>query len=193
MQKSTIETLDLEKLSISARDFIESLSLDGFTLEQIKTLCKDRETGLSKEVHSFLCKENKCTDNTEANNAAEKSESARMSCGETLKRMFIETPIAVGYANSVINAASEVSEERCKETFGRDISAPVRVDCVCESIITMFKDPDCPVDKDKFLRGVVAFMLAHQRTQAIAKQTGKSFAEAAADFYKSNKKEESNG
>lgn len=68
MQKSTIETLDLEKLSISARDFIESLSLDGFTLEQIKTLCKDRETELSKEIHSFLCKENKYTDNTEANN-----------------------------------------------------------------------------------------------------------------------------
>lgn len=174
MQKSTIETLDLEKLSISARDFIESLSLDGFTLEQIKTLCKDRETELSKEVHSFLCKENKYTDNTEANNAAEKSESARMSFGETLNRMLIETPMAVAYANTVINAASEASEERCKEATGEDIPAPVRVDFVCKAIIDMFKDPEAPVDKDKFLRGVVAFMLAHQRTKA-------------------NKKEESNG
>ena len=125
--------------------------------------------------------ENKYTNtntNTEANNAAEKNESAR----ETLGRILIETPMAVDYANSVINAASEVSEEHCKETFGRDISAPVRVDFVCESIITMFKDPDCPVNKDKFLRGVTAFMLAHQRKQAIEKQTGES-----------NKKEESNG
>lgn len=160
MQESTIETLDLEKLSISARDFIESLSLDGFTLEQIKTLCKDRETELSKEVHSFLCKEN---------NTAE-------------KRMFIETPMAVAYANTVINAASEAAEEHYKETTGEDILAPVRVDFVCESIITMFKVPDCPVNKDKFLRGVVAFMLAHQRIQADEKQTGES-----------NKKEEFNG
>lgn len=182
MQKSTIETLDLEKLSITARDFIESLSLDGFTLEQIKTLCKDRETELTKEVHSFLCKENKCPDNTEANNAAEKSESARMSCGETLKRMLIEPPMAVAYANAVINAASEVSEECCKKGTGEDIPEPVRVDFVCRAIIYMFKDPDCPVDKDKFLRGVVAFMLAHQRIQANEKQTGES-----------NKKEESNG
>ena len=193
MHKLTIEALDLEKLSISARDLIESLSLDGFTLNQIKTLCKDRETDLSKEVHSFLCKENKYTDNTEANNAAEKNESARMSFEETLGRILVETPMAVGYANSVINAASEVSEEHCKETFGRDIPEHLRVDFVCESVINMFKDPDCPVNKDKFLRGVVAFMLAQQREQAIEKQTGKSFAEAAADFYKSNKKEESNG
>ena len=189
MQKSIIETLDLEKLSTSARYLIQSLSLDGFTLKQIKTLCKDGETDLSREVHSFLCKENKYTDNTEANTAAEKVESAR----ETLNRILVETPIAVGYANSVINAASEVSEEHCKETFGRDIPEPVRVDFVCESVINMFKDPDCPVNKDKFLRGVVAFMLAHQRKQAIEKQTGKPFAEAAADLYKSNKKEESNG
>ena len=112
---------------------------------------------------------------------------------ETLKRMLIETPIAVVYAHTVINAASEVLEERCKETTGEDITAPVRVDFVCESVITMFKDPDCPVDKDKFLRGVVAFMLAHQRQQAIEKQTDKSFAEAVMDIYKSNKKEESNG
>ena len=182
MQKSTIETLDLEKLSISARDLIESLSLDGFTLKQIKALCKDRETDLSKEVHSFLCKENKCPDNTEANNAAEKSESARMSYGETLKRILIETPMAAAYANTVIKAASEAAEERCKEVSGRDIPAPVRFDFVCKAIIDMFEDPDCPVNKDKFLRGVVAFMLAHQRTQAIEKQTGES-----------NKKEESNG
>lgn len=93
---------------------------------------------------------------------------------ETLNRMLIETPMAVAYANTVINAASEASEERYKETTGEDIPAPVRVDLVCKGIIDMFKDPDCPVDKDKFLRGVVAFMLAHQRTQA-------------------NKKEESNG
>lgn len=104
------------------------------------------------------------------------------STNETLKRILIETPMAVGYANSVINAASEVSEERCKETSGKDILAPVRVDFVCESVITMFKDPDCPVDKDKFLRGVVAFMLAHQMQQDVEKQTGES-----------NKKEESNG
>lgn len=182
MQKSTIETLDLEKLSISARDFIESLSLDGFTIEQIKTLCKYRETDLCKEVHSFLCKENKCTDNTEANNAAEKSESARMSCGETLGRILVETPMAVAYANTVINAAAEALEERYKEALDTGITAPERVDFVCEAIIDMFKDYDCPVDKDKFLRGVAAFMLAHQRTQIIEKQTGKS-----------NKKEESNG
>lgn len=101
---------------------------------------------------------------------------------KTLERILIETPMAVAYANSVINAASEVSEELGKEPLGKDISAPVRVDFVCESIITMFKDPDCPVNKDKFLRGVTAFMLAHQRIQATEKQTGKS-----------NKKEESNG
>lgn len=101
---------------------------------------------------------------------------------ETLNRILIETPMAVVYANTVINAASEASEEHCKETFGMDIPEPLRVDFVCESVITMFKDPDCPVNKDKFLRGVVAFMLAHQRKQAIEKQTGKS-----------NKKEESNG
>lgn len=93
---------------------------------------------------------------------------------ETIKRMFIETPMAVAYAHTVIKAASEASEERYKEATGEDISAPVRVDLVCRGIIDMFKDPDCPVNKDKFLRGVVAFMLAHQRTQA-------------------NKKEESNG
>lgn len=104
------------------------------------------------------------------------------STNETLKRILIETPMSVQYANSVINAASEVSEERCKETLGKDISAPVRVDFVCEAVITMFKDPDSPVNKDRFLRGVVAFMLAHQRKQAIEKQTGES-----------NKKEESNG
>ena len=115
------------------------------------------------------------------------------STNETLKRMFIETPMAVAYANTVINAASKAVEERYKETSGEDIPAPVRVDFVCEAVITMFKDPDCPVNKDKFLRGVVAFMLAHQRIQAIEKQTGKSFAETAADFCQSNKKEESNG
>ena len=104
------------------------------------------------------------------------------STNETLKRILIETPMAVAYANNLINAASEVSEERCKEASGKDISAPVHVDFVCEAVITMFKDPDGPVDKDKFLRGVVAFMLAHQRMQAIEKQTGES-----------NKKEESNG
>lgn len=93
---------------------------------------------------------------------------------ETLKRMLIEIPMAVAYANTVINAASEASEERCKESTGEDIPAPVRVDVVCRAIIDMFKDPDSPVDNDKFLRGVVAFMLAHQRIQA-------------------NKKEESNG
>lgn len=101
---------------------------------------------------------------------------------ETLKRMLIETPMAVAYAHTVINAASEASEERCKETTGEDIPATVLVDVVCESVINMFKDPDGPVDKDKFLRGVVAFMLARQRMQDIEKKTGKS-----------NKKEESNG
>lgn len=90
------------------------------------------------------------------------------STNETLKRMLIETPIAVAYANTVINAAY--------------ITAPERVDFVCEAIIDMLKDPDCPVNKDKFLRGVVAFMLAHQRIQANKKQNGES-----------NKKEESNG
>ncbi len=104
------------------------------------------------------------------------------STNETLKRMLIETPMAVAYANTVIHAASEASEERCKEETGEDILAPVRVDFVCKAIIDMFKDPDCPVDKDKFLRGVVAFMLAHQRIQDDEKQTGES-----------NKKEESNG
>lgn len=109
------------------------------------------------------------------------------STNETLKRMLIETPMAVAYANTVINAASEASEEHCKETTGEDIPAPVLVDSVCRAIIDMFKDhmfkdPDCPVDKAKFLRGVVAFMIAHQRMQDIEKQTGKS-----------NKKEESNG
>ena len=104
------------------------------------------------------------------------------STNETLKRILIETPMAVHYANTVINAASEVSEERYKETLGKDITAPVRFDLVCEAVINMFKDPDSPVNKDKFLRGVVAFMLAHQMQQAIEKQTGES-----------NKKEESNG
>ena len=101
---------------------------------------------------------------------------------ETIKRMFIETPMAVAYANTVINAASKASEERCKELSGMDIPAPVRVNFVCEAIVEMFKDPDCPVNKDKFLRGATAFMLAHQRVQANEKQTGES-----------NKKEESNG
>ena len=104
------------------------------------------------------------------------------STNETIKRMFIETPMAVAYANTVINAASEASEEHYKEETGEDIPAPVRVDFVCRAIIDMFKDPDGPVDKDKFLRGVTAFMLAHQRIQVNEKQTGKS-----------NKKEESNG
>lgn len=104
------------------------------------------------------------------------------STNETLKRMLIETPMAVAYANTVINAASEASEEHCGEMTGEDIPAPVRVDFVGKAIIDMFKDPDCPVDKDKFLRGVVAFMLAYQRIQADEKQTGES-----------NKKEESNG
>ena len=105
------------------------------------------------------------------------------STNETLTRILIETPMAVAYANTVIYAASEVSEERYKETTGEDIPAPVQIDFVCKSIIDMLKDPDCPVNKDKFLRGVVAFMLAHQGTQqASEKQTGES-----------NKKEESNG
>lgn len=104
------------------------------------------------------------------------------STNETLKRILIETPMSVQYANSVIKAASEVSEERCKETVGRDIPAHLRVDFVCEAVITMFKDPDSPVNKDRFLRGVVAFMLSHQMQQDIEKQTGES-----------NKKEESNG
>lgn len=104
------------------------------------------------------------------------------STNKTLKRMLIETPMAVDYANTAINAASKASEELCKEKTGEDIPAPVLVDSVCRAIIDMFKDPDCPVDKDKFLRGVVAFMLAHQRIQADEKQTGES-----------NKKEESNG
>lgn len=115
------------------------------------------------------------------------------STNETLKRMLIETPMAVAYAHTVINAVSETLEERYKEALDTDIPAPVRVDLVCKAIIDMFKDPDCPVGKDKFLRGVAAFMLAHQRTKDIEKQTGKSFAEAATDLYKSNKKEESNG
>ena len=41
------------------------------------------------------------------------------STNETLKRMLIETPMAVAYANTVINAASETSEEHCKETTMR--------------------------------------------------------------------------
>lgn len=118
--------------------------------------------------------------NTEANNAAENNESSRKSFGEKFSRIFVETPMAVQYANSVINAASEVSEERCKEEVGRDIPSYLRVDFVCEAVINMFKDPDSPVDKDKFLRGVVAFMLARQMQQDIEKQTGES-----------NKKEES--
>lgn len=140
--------------------------------------------------------ENKYTNtntDTEANNTAEKSESARMSFGETLGRILVETPMAVGYAHSVINAASEASEKRCKELVSRDIPAPLRVDSVCEAVIAMFKDPDCPLDKDRFLRGAVAFMLAHRMKQDIEKQTGKSFCEAAADYLKSNKKEEPNG
>lgn len=104
------------------------------------------------------------------------------STNETIKRMLIETPMAVAYAHTVINAASEALEERYKEALDTDITAPVRVDFVCKAIIDMFKDPDSPVDNDKFLRGVVAFMLAHQKMQAIKKQTGES-----------NKKEESNG
>lgn len=104
------------------------------------------------------------------------------STNETLKRILIETPMAVQYANSVIKAASKVSEKHCKEAVDRDIPAYLQVDFVCEAVITMFKDPDSPVDKDKFLRGVVAFMLAHQIQQDIEKQTGES-----------NKKEESNG
>lgn len=140
--------------------------------------------------------ENKYTNtnaNTEASNTAEKSESARMSFGETLGRILVETPMAVCYAHSVINAASEASEKRCKEMVGKDIPAPLRVDSVCEAVIAMFKDPESALDKDKFLRGAVAFMLAHQTKQDIEKQTGKSFTEAAAEFCKSNKKEESNG
>lgn len=108
--------------------------------------------------------ENKYT-NTEANNAAEKNESSRKSFEGKLSRILVETPMAVYYANSVINATSEVSEERCKETVGRDIPACLRVDFVCEAVITMFKDPDAHLNKDKFLRGVVAFMLAHQMEQ----------------------------
>ena len=129
--------------------------------------------------------ENKYTNtnaNTEANNAAEKLESSRKSFWENLSRIFVETPMAVQYASSVINAASEVSEERSKKTVGRDVLSLLRIDLVGKAVITMFKDPDSPVDKDKFLRGVVAFMLTHQIQQDIEKQTGES-----------NKKEESNG
>lgn len=104
------------------------------------------------------------------------------STNETLKRILVETPMAVYYANSVIKATSEVAEARYKETVGRDIPAHSRVDFVCEAFITMFNDPDSPVNKDLFLHGVVAFMLDHQRKQVIEKQTGES-----------NKKEESNG
>lgn len=83
MQKLTIETLDLEKLSIPARDLILELLYRDFDLHQIKLAMEDgeylRKAGISEkiseEVHSFLCKENKCADNTEANNAAEESES----------------------------------------------------------------------------------------------------------------------
>lgn len=89
------------------------------------------------------------------------------STNEPLKSMHIETSMAVDYANTVINAASKAAEEHCKETTGEDILAPVRVYFVCESVVTMFKDPDCPVDKDTFLRGVVAFMLAYQKTHAV--------------------------
>jgi len=94
----------------------------------------------------------------------------KKSTNETLNRMLIETPMAVAYANTVINAASEASEERYKEALDTDIPTPVRVDSVCKAIIDMFKDPDSPVDNDKFLRGVVAFMLAHQRMQANTKE-----------------------
>lgn len=125
--------------------------------------------------------ENKYT-NTEANNAAEKNESSRKSFEGKLRRILVETPMAVRFASSIINAVSVILEERCKEKLGRNITTPDRVDLVCEAIIDMFKDPVCPLNKDEFLRGVVAFMLTHQRKQAIEKQTGES-----------NKKEESNG
>lgn len=126
--------------------------------------------------------ENKYTNtNTNANNAAEKNESTRKSFAERARRVFIETPMAVKYANTVINAASEESEDHCKETVGRDVPAYLRFDLMCEVVLDMLKDPDTPVDKDKFLRGVVAFMLARQIQQDIKMQTGES-----------NKKEESN-
>lgn len=138
--------------------------------------------------------ENKYTDtnaNTEANNTAEKSESARMSFGETLSRILIETPMAVDYAHSIIRTASEASEKYCESQLGKDIPAPLRVDTVCEAVIAMFKDPDCLVNKDRFLRGAVAVMVAQQMKKDFEKQTGKSLAKAAADFYKANKKGES--
>lgn len=137
--------------------------------------------------------ENKYTNtNTEANNTAEKSEFARMSFGETLCRILIETPMAVGYAHSIIKTASEASERHCKSQLGEDIPAALRVDSVCETVIAMFKDPETIIDKDKFLRGAVAIMLASQMKRDIEKQTGKSFSEAFAESLKS-KKEEPNG
>lgn len=121
--------------------------------------------------------ENKHTNanaNTEANNAAEKNESSRKSFGGKLARILVETPMSVQYANSVIKTVSEVAEERCKEEVGRAVPAYLRVDFVCEAVSTLFKDPDSPMNKDKFLRGVVAFMLAHQMQHDIEEQTGES-------------------
>lgn len=152
------ETLDLEKLSISARDFIESLSLDGFTLEQIKTLCKDRETELSKEVHSFLCKENKCTDNTEADNAAEKNESARKSFDDTLTGVETEIEIVeIIYALALIEGISEAVDRLYTPQVGKD-----KIKNVCDTALLMLKSTDHQYDKVKFLRGMIAFMLAYQ-------------------------------
>lgn len=149
------ETLDLEKLSISARDLIESLSLDGFTLKQIKTLCKDRETELSKEVHSFLCKENKYTDNTEASNAAEKNESARKSFDDTLTG--VETEIEIVYALALIEGISEAVDRLYTPQVGKD-----RIKNVCDTALLMLESTDHQYDKVKFLRGMIAFMLAYQ-------------------------------
>ena len=129
--------------------------------------------------------ENKYTNtnaNTEANNASEKNESSHKSFGEKARRFFVETPMAVRYANSAIKAASKVAEECYKEAVGSEVPPYLRIDFVCEAVLDMLKDPDAPVDKDKFLRGVVAFMLARQIQQDIKMQTGES-----------NKKEESNG
>lgn len=151
------ETLDLEKLSISARDFIESLSLDGFTLKQIKTLCKDRETELSKEVHSFLCKETKGPDNTEANNAAEKNESARKSFDDTLTGVEPEVLIEIVYALAFIEGISEAVDRLYTPQVGKD-----KIKNVCDTALLMFKSTDHQYDKVKFLRGMIAFMLSYQ-------------------------------
>lgn len=120
--------------------------------------------------------------NAEANNTAENSESIPKSFGEMLGRILVETPKAMAYTHSILNSAIKASEKRYTKVVGRNIPAPLQVDAVCEAVITVFKNPDCPVDKDMFLRGAVTFMLAHQMDQTFENQTGKS-----------NKKEEFNG